>query len=127
MLFRRLQQKTRLAFATVAVPAILPLPFGRVVGTEIKSIDMGTEMSQLRLQVLMQDLNRLRLEVSPCDPCLIGDDQHHEPGSIQTGNGLGSTGDEFKILDPVQVAFIHIDGAVAVEENRSAERFSCEG
>jgi len=76
--------------------------------------------------MVMQSLNRSRLKVSARDARLVGHDQHHESGSIQAGDGFGCTRDEFKILNPVQIVFLHIDRTVPVEENRSTWRLFCE-
>jgi hypothetical protein len=117
MLFCRLQEHSRLSFAAFTGNFVGTYTLFRVMWAEVEGIDRRAITGKFNLDMFMEGPDRLLVKISSGHPSLVADDNHEEPGILETFDCLRGSGKEFKVFNFVEIILLDVDGAVAIEKD----------
>ena len=111
-------QHAGLRLSTVARDSISLDGALRVMRTVIEPVDPGAAMLEHVRDVAMRVANEWLVEEPAGDPCLIGRDNHGEPGAIQQPDRVDAVWKEAYLIQPVEIADFLDERSVAIENDR---------
>ena len=113
----QVQQHPGLGLATTAVSCERRYATCGVMRAEAECVDGCADSGKVLLYPCMQPLYGDGVIQPPGDAGLVADDEDQEPAVIQQSNSLSRAFDPLVIVDAMYIAFVHVEGAVTVEES----------
>ena len=108
---------TQLGLAAITVHPVLRHQCVRKMRTVIYLCNMDTLSSQLFQHPVIESVKISLRIIPPGNSGLVGNYDQQEPCLLQQPHPFHSAGQKFKVFNPVQIVFFHIDCSIPVQEN----------
>ncbi len=90
----------------------------RMMGTEAIAIDPRVARGEARINGLVYVLEEWLVDDAAADASLVRHDDRRVAGAVEQANGICGKGIKLEQIEPIEVAALFDDGAVAIEKHR---------